>query len=48
MKSVLFKAVSTASLLCYLPTASAQRGYGGGGKSKSLSEKLQASITTKG
>jgi hypothetical protein len=47
MKSVLFKAVSTASLLCYLPQATAQRGYGGG-KSKSLSEKLQASISTKG
>lgn len=46
MKGVLFKAVSTASLLCYLPQAAAQR-YGGG-KSKSLSEKLQASITTKG
>lgn len=46
MRLSLINAVSTASLLCYLPHTAAQR-YGGG-KSKTLSEKLQASITTRG
>jgi hypothetical protein len=46
MKFSLINAVSTASLLCSLPHAAAQRH--GGGKAKALSEKLQSSITTKG
>jgi hypothetical protein len=46
MKLSIIGAVSTASLLCYLPQAAAQR-YGGG-KAAKLSERLQASITTRG
>jgi len=46
MKFSLINAVSTASLLCSLPHAAAQRH--GGSKAKALSEKLQSSITTKG
>lgn len=46
MKFSLINAVSTASLLCSLPHAAAQRQ--GGGKARALSEKLQSSITTKG
>ena len=46
MKFSLINAVSTASLLCYLPQAAAQRHSTG--KAKALSEKLQSSITTRG